>query len=124
MTTDSATYKQADLLWIQLKIKNVFGATIVKCCSRRIGIEEEDIQLPIGSCGEPDTIAEGKIWVEEVIVHTGYAIGTQEYAKRYTIRTAKAKVELFLQTCFSVQIRTLAVSRATSHQVQAKLTPL
>ena len=79
------------------------------------GIEEEDIQPDIGSCGDPDTITEGTIWVDEVIVHTGYAIGTQEYAKRYTIRTAKAKVELFLQTCYSVHIRTLAVSHATSH---------
>ena len=60
------------------------------------GIEEEDIQPAIGSCGDPDTITEGTIWVEEVIVHTGYAIGTQEYTTRYTIRTAKAKIELFL----------------------------
>ena len=60
------------------------------------GIEEEDIQPAIGSCGDPDTITEGTIWVEEVIVHTGYAIGTQEYTTRYTIRTAKAIIKLFL----------------------------
>ena len=44
------------------------------------GIEEEDIQPAITSCGDPNRITERTIWVEEVIVQNDYAIGTQKYA--------------------------------------------
>ena len=56
------------------------------------GIEVEDIQPAIGSCDDPDTILECSIWVEEVIVHTGYAIGTWNTPSDIPLERQKPKL--------------------------------